>query len=92
MGDSIMNVKVIADIHFTEDQARHAFMEFALKNEELSELVKDKEDVIVVTDWQTNKWSDPNAIVHFRILEKVDEPSEDSENQSAPENKKEAGE
>jgi len=76
--------QVVATARLTEEQVRLAIAEFLFKNEELREAVQDLQ-VIVVTNWQTTKWSDPDAMVHVTIQHSPEgdrvagAPPEDSE-------------
>jgi hypothetical protein len=64
--------KLIASTKLTEENVRHAIVQFLLKNDEFSELVGEKK-VIISTDWQVSKWSDPNAFVHVNVVEPINE-------------------
>ena len=72
---NVENEKPLAEIRLTEEQVRTAILEFALKNEEFSDLVKDK-SVLVTPVWQTTKWSNPDAFVHLYVAEATDEDLE----------------
>jgi len=73
------NVNLIAHARLTEQQVQTALAEFLLKDEELKAAVADKK-LRLVTQWQTHKWSDPDALVYVFFTEV---PEEDSENASA---------
>ncbi len=70
-----MKATQLAELRLTLDQTREALVDYCLKNDEFKELVAEK-TVIFMTDWQTNKWSDPNAFVHIKILESIPEDSD----------------
>jgi|TARA_Y100000310_G_scaffold195694_1_gene195729 hypothetical protein len=70
---------LIAHARLTEQQVQTALAEFLLKDEELKAAVADKK-LRLVTQWQTHKWSDPDALVYVFFTEV---PEEDSENASA---------
>jgi len=71
---------LIAHARLTEQQVQTALAEFLLKDEELKAAVADKK-LRLVTQWQTHKWSDPDALVYVFFTEV---PEEDSENSDAP--------
>jgi len=75
--------QVIATSQLTEEQVRLAVAEFLFKSEELREAVQDLQ-IRVVTNWQTTKWSDPNAMVHITIQHapEGDPVGEDSQTES----------
>ena len=75
----------MAKVGLTEEQVRHALIDFVLKNDEVKELVQDK-NVVVFPVWHTTKWSDQNVLVHLDIVESVDEDdwSEDQDSDASP--------
>ena len=76
------NEKPLAEIRLSEEQVRTAIIEFSLKNEEFSSLVKDK-SVLVTPVWQTTKWSNPDAFVHLYVAEATDEDLKDKSEPAA---------
>ena len=64
---------LIASTSLTEENVRTAIVQFLLKNDDFSKLVGEKK-VIISTNWQVSKWSDPNAFVHVNVVEPIDEP------------------
>ena len=63
---------LIASTSLTEENVRTAIVQFLLKNDDFSKLVGEKK-VIISTNWQVSKWSDPNAFVHVSVVEPIDE-------------------
>ena len=59
---------ILASAALTEPQVQTALAEFLLKNEELKDIVANNQ-VRLVLQWQTHKWSDPNALVHVFFTE-----------------------
>ena len=78
---------LIASTKLTEENVRTAIVQFLLKNDEFSDLVKDKK-VIITTDWQVSKWSDADAFVHVSVVEPTNEVDTD-ESESTEESSKE---
>ena len=71
------NVNLIAHARLTEQQVQTALAEFLLKDEELKTAVADKK-LRLVTQWQTHKWSDPDALVYVFFTEVPEEGSENT--------------
>jgi hypothetical protein len=59
---------VLARARLTEEQVQLAIAEFLLKSEELQEAIQEKR-VKIHVNWQTTKWSDPDAMVHVFFRE-----------------------
>jgi len=59
---------VLARARLTEEQVQMAIAEFLLKSEELQEAIQEKR-VKIDVNWQTSKWSDPDAMVHIFFRE-----------------------
>jgi hypothetical protein len=72
-------VNVIARADLTETQVQTAIVEFLLKDPQLKDVIADKK-LSCVTQWQTNKWSDPNALVHVFFTEVSAEISAETSN------------
>ena len=62
------SVTVLAQMRLTEQQVQQAIAEFLMKDEKLNALAQQKQ-LRLVTQWQTHKWSDPNALVHVFFTE-----------------------
>jgi len=61
-------VSILASARLTEVQVQSALAEFLLKNQELKDALADK-TVEIRTQWQTSKWSNPDALVHVFFTE-----------------------
>ena len=59
---------IVAQARLSEEQVQLAIAEFLLKSEELQEAIQEKQIKIHV-NWQTSKWSDPDAMVHVFFRE-----------------------
>ena len=59
---------IVARARLSEEQVQLAIAEFLLKSEELQEAIQEKQIKIHV-NWQTSKWSDPDAMVHVFFRE-----------------------
>ena len=69
-------VSLLVSAQLTESQVTSAITEFLLKNQEIKDILTDKE-VGVTVRWQTTKWSDPNALAHVFITENTADVSDD---------------
>jgi hypothetical protein len=80
----VSNVEVnqLGTAKLTEDHVKQAIVEFLYKNDEFKNLV-DNRQVMLVTQWQTSKWSNPDAFVHLIIVESPESP--ESLDEEAPE-------
>ena len=74
-------VKVLASAKLTEPQVQTALLEFLLKNEEFKDMIVGK-GIAVSTQWQTSKWSDPDALVHIFVTENSTSVQEEAETSS----------
>jgi hypothetical protein len=59
---------ILARTRLTEQQVQTAIAEFLLKDDELKNTLVGK-GVRVISQWQTSKWSDPDALVHVIFVE-----------------------
>ena len=71
-------IAVLASARLTESQVQTAIAESLLKNEELKDALTGK-NLRVHTQWQTNKWSDPDALVHVFFTEDLKTVSDGEE-------------
>ena len=68
-----MSDNVLASVNLTQAQVERLLAKSLIEeNEELSGLLDGKK-VFMSTQWQTSKWSDPNAMVYLVFVEDNEE-------------------
>ena len=72
------STNVLARVHLTEIQVQKAIAEFLLKDDEIKKIITDQKVGLIVR-WQTNKWSDPDALAHIFITETSEDVSDSDE-------------
>ena len=64
-------VNILARTHLSEHQVQAAIFDSLRRNDELQNILADTK-VRMITQWQTSKWNDPDALVHVIFVEVPD--------------------
>jgi len=70
-------VNILARTHLSEHQVQAAIFDSLRRNDELQNILADTR-VRMITQWQTSKWSDPNALVHVIFVEAPDDVADEN--------------